>query len=477
MADSLPPEVTVTEQAGGICYRFPPRPLGASRWIGLAGVVLGLVLCGLPFWAAWTLIRIVVQQLPAESGWFWLFVIIVTLPAVFVGLKMATVGLFVLAGHSEIELRRDTLSARERCGPLCWAWQRPTADLRRFLVSESLGPLHATDVRALLAATLNFLFGWSGGLGVIIPEWKAAVGAAGARPLWLAPGYPRPWLLAVADDLARRCAPPSQPATAPAPPATAQAIATPVPAFPIRPTVPAPPPVRPEPPRAPAPPRIAVVEQDADLSRYEELDERPADSDIALDTSAGRLTFIVPPMGWYLNRGWLAGGLLPCLLALILSLALFGGTLSAGGLVTTALCALAAWATGIGLFLVGLNRARRRVVLDVTGETLVVWQSGLFRVRPRRWSRQQLADVFVMECVTTGDDPQDYWVLQIHPHPGQGRAFRLLAHRDEAELRWLATMLRRTLHCPCTSPESPPPGFVVRAPGLVARWHKRRSTT
>jgi hypothetical protein len=220
------------------------------------------------------------------------------------------------------------------------------------------------------------------------------------------------------------------------------------------------------------------VEGDPELSEYEELDERPAGSRIAVDAAGDRLTLIVPPPGWEANRAWVAGGVVACLIALGLTSALFAGQQSWAGLPVTALIALPAWAAGIGLLLVGSNRARRRVVLDVTGDALVVWQSGLLRTRPRRWSRQQLADVFVMYYPPTGEDEvEGHWELQIHPQPGHGRVFSLLAYRDVAELRWLATVLRRALRCPGTSPDSPPPGFVVRSPGLSARWHTRRPTT
>jgi hypothetical protein len=480
MAGPLPPEVTVTEGARGVRYRFPSRPLGSSRWIGLALLVLGLTMCVLPFGAACKVIQVLVRQLPAESAWFWLLVTILTLLPLRFAPRLATVGLFILAGHSEIELRRDTLFAPECCGPLGWTWQRSTADLRRFLVSESLGPLSGATGREVLAAALNFLLGRRGGLGVIIPQWKATVGGTSVPPLWLAPGYPRPWLLAVAEDLARRCPWSAEPATAPAAPGTAQAIVTPAPGFPITPTVPSARPVRPEPTRAPSPRRIVVVEQDAGLTQYEELDERPAGSKIAVDTSPGGLTFIVPPMGWHAHRGWVAGGMLPCLIALGLTLSVFGticsGSADVWGVAVMLLIALPVWALGIGLLLVAYNGACRRVVLDVTCETLVVWQSGLFRARPGRWSQEQLADVFVMHQ-PGGEDLPDYWELQIHPQPGHGPPLRLLDHRDEAELRWLATMVRRTLRCPGTSPNSPPPGFVVQSPGLLANWHKRRSTT
>jgi hypothetical protein len=295
-------------------------------------------------------------------------------------------------------------------------------------------------------------------------------------PLWLAPGYPRSWLLAVADDLARRCLPPAEPATSSGPPPLAQAVFAPLPDLTTAPAaIPLQPLVRAQPGPAPPPVRIAVVEGDPDLGEYEELDEQPTGSRIVVDRSGDRLTFIVPPPGWEANRGWIVCAILPCLLALALTGGLFSGGNSWGGLAAMALFALAAWATGIGFFLAAYTRSCRRVVLDVTGEGLVVWQSGLFRTRPRQWSGQQLADIFVAQRVTRDEDGTEYWALQIYPQAGEGRALHLLAHRDLAELRWLATVLRRTLRCPGTSPHSPPPGFVVQSPGLDACWHKRRA--
>jgi hypothetical protein len=184
MAHSLPPEVTVTEGPHGACFRFPIRPLGPARSIGLVLLVLGLALCAAPLFPAWQFFRAIVGQIPIAAGFFWLLGLIFTLVLVRVGLRPIKVGLLILAGHSEIELRRDTLSAIECCGPLGWTRQRSTTDLRRFFVSAGPTPL-------------NLLLRWSSDLGVLTPEWKAAVGDHKAQPLLLAPGYPRSWLLAL----------------------------------------------------------------------------------------------------------------------------------------------------------------------------------------------------------------------------------------------------------------------------------------
>ncbi len=461
----------MTEGADGICYRFPPRPLGAYRLMGLTLLVPGLVLCSLPLVAVCLLLLTVAQQIPYAFGGIGLIVVIASRKLFRVGRQISAVGLFVLAGHSEIELGKDVLAARECCGALRWAWRRSTVDLRRFLVSASLGPVNSIHgPGAALAVVLNILFGSCRGVGVLIPQWKPAVADHQLAPLWLAPGYPRSWLLAVADDLARHCLPLAEPATAAGSPALAEAIIAPLPHGTTAPTIPVPPRVPPQPAIA----RIGVVEGNPDLGEYEELDEQPTGNKIVLDRSDDRLTFIVPPLGWHANRGWLVGALLSCLLALALSGSLFASANSLGGLAAMVLLALAAWAMALGFLLVAYTRSCRCVVLDVTGASLVVWQSGLVRTRPRHWSRQQLADIFVVQRVTRDEDATEYWELQIYPQAGAGRVFHLLAHRDLAELRWLATLLRRTLHCPGTSPHSPPPGFVVQSSGLDACWHKRR---
>jgi hypothetical protein len=466
----------VTEAAGGVRYRFPVRPLGGARWIGLAAILLGLAMGVLPLAAATVGILALVSSGTSTLAWAAIAVGTVTLGLMPVGLKLAIAGLFALAGHSEIDLQQDALLAIERCGPVRWEWQRSTADLRRFLVSESLGPLRRTGAREALAAILNFLLGWRGNLAVIIPQWKAAVGTSKVTPLWLAPSCPRAWLLAVADDLARRCMPSAEPAIFDDAIIAGEAAATRVPSFGISSTALNLPQLPPESASNEPPAHIAVVEQDADLSEYEELHEQPLGSKIVATPSTCGLTVIIPPRGWDAYRGWIAGGMIPCLVGMCMCLSAFSGETSTWTAAVLVALALPLAALGIGLFMLAYHSASGRVVLDVIGDTLVVWQPGLFGARPRRWSRAEPADVFVME-VQGGEDEPDFWELQIHSQPGYCRPLRLLAHRDETELRWLATLLRRTLECPATSPFSPPPGFIVRSPALLARWHKRRSKT
>src|SRR5947207_653023 len=187
MSASFVPEWEVTELPTGARYRLPRRRLGPYHFVGLALLIFGLLLCSAPVIPTWKIIQATRDKIPADDGLLWLGGwMLATLPFR-AGLHVVPVGLFILAGHSEIELSEDTIYAVERCGPVRWTWQRSTVDLRRFFLSQGLESLNRFGTLSL---------GPLRTLCVITPEWKAVVGGRSAKPMWLAPGYPRPWLLA-----------------------------------------------------------------------------------------------------------------------------------------------------------------------------------------------------------------------------------------------------------------------------------------
>jgi hypothetical protein len=244
--------------------------------------------------------------------------------------------------------------------------------------------------------------------------------------MWLAPGYPRLWLVALAEDLARRCA-------------CAGSVSVPSSVA----TVP-------------------VLQQAPDFSDYEELIEQPAGSRITLERSPEGLRLIVPP-GIRTGPGWyFAGGFL-CFFALALSTKFFEQAPVADmPLWLNILLVMFMGIGGISLILAQTNLNRRRVELAVGDAGLVVRQSNLFGVQERQWRREQVADVFVLHHPDS--EGPDHWELQILPAPGGGEALCLLSYQDVSELRWLATVVRRALRCPCKSKDSPAPGLVVRSP-------------
>lgn len=415
------PGAIVTELPSGVRYKLPPRRLGPYRLVGLALVVCGLVLCSAPIVPAWKVFQALRQQMPAGSGLLWLGGCMLGALLCKAGLRFLPVGLFILAGHSEVELSGGTLYAIECCGPLRWTWRHSTSGLRRFFLSAGLESLNAFGRLSIGPLRTRY---------VITPEWQPAVGDPRLRPLWLAPGYPREWLVALAEDLARRCS-------------AAGAAAE------------------------PSRPAIPVLEQEPDLSDCEELGEQPIGSRIAVEESAEGLRLIVPP-GIRNGPGWYFAGAFLCFMAFAFFTKFFEGgpardmPLWLNGLLFAV--------TGIGglAFIVGqVTLSRRRVELAVRGDVLTIRESNPVRVRERQWRRDQVADVFVVHHLDS--EGPDHWELQVQPHPEEGNAHRLLAYQDVSELRWLATMIRRALRCPGGSEDSLAHRLVVRSPWLALR--------
>jgi len=431
MVAHLPTEVTLEERPDGIGYRLPPRQLGQYHLVGLAIFTFGLVLCSTLVISTWKLVQALMSpgKYPDDSGFLWLGACIISLLLFRAGLYVLPVGLFIFAGHSEIELRGRTLYARECCGPVGWTWQRSTEDLRRFFVSEGLEPLNYFGKVSIGPLRTH---------GVITPEWKPVVGGEATKSMWLAPGYPRAWLQALAEDLARHC-----------------------PNVAVEPTI-----TKGE--SAPSLHPIPVLQKEPDFSEFEELTERPAGSAIKLEESLQGLTLTIPPAGVGYRLGLLIGGLFVCFVAFGISANAFAENDGDNSLITTVAFAAVAWSAGIALLVMGVIRGRRgRTKLAVLDDSLIVRQKNLFGRENRwEWPRQQVADVFVMHHLDS--EGPDHWDLRIHPNEGLGSPLTLLPYRDPAELRWIATLLRHALDCPGHA-NSPQPGFVVQSPKLLLR--------
>jgi hypothetical protein len=103
------------------------------------------------------------------------------------------------------------------------------------------------------------------------------------------------------------------------------------------------------------------------------------------------------------------------------------------------------------------NRACRQVVLAVADGRLKVRQSGFYGTRREEWPRFRVADVRAGDVLDgraispytrplarqNADSPYE---LQIHLRNGE--IIRFLEGYGDAELQWLATVLRRALGVP-----------------------------
>jgi hypothetical protein len=171
-------------------------------------------------------------------------------------------------------------------------------------------------------------------------------------------------------------------------------------------------------------------------------DRRPIGSDIAADRSPEGLVLTVPEE----HRG---EALIAVLLGLVCgSLGICGGVGTAlsdpANLPWPAYAVLAFFATfGVVLVVAGiLKGGQQETVLSVASNTLFFGGKNAFGATDLRWARAQIADINVEHLDTS---ETRFWALQVVPFPGEGKTCLLLHDRDEAELRWVALLLRREL--------------------------------
>jgi hypothetical protein len=195
VSDPLPPEVTVTELPDGVRYRFPRRRWGPPALMGLGALVGGVLGSGfMSFWLWLVCSHLQVNGgNQGEDGMLLLFVaaggwmLLMTL-------RLAVHGLSRLFGHSEIELRGDTLRGIECWGWLRLGWCRPIAGLNRFRVRDALVDDRPGRVYEEMNAATEY--------NAITVTWD---GDAGEQSKQLGRGYPRDWLVPIARNLAGRC--------------------------------------------------------------------------------------------------------------------------------------------------------------------------------------------------------------------------------------------------------------------------------
>ena len=107
------------------------------------------------------------------------------------------------------------------------------------------------------------------------------------------------------------------------------------------------------------------------------------------------------------------------------------------------------WLAAVGLLLLAINMGRRRAALAVVGEKLLVIQTGLFGSTRKEWRRDQIEDIRTGPSRVSIEGHGPVLALQIYAR--QGGQFGILTGHPEAELEWIATMLRRALR---RAPES-----------------------
>lgn len=387
MNAAWPQEIEVRElMPNGARYVLPGRPVGWLRYIGLFPLIFGACLGG--FAISWMLMAV-----RGASGIGGILFMLFGGPLACAGLAMMVIGVLVIAGHTEIELRDTKLHVVERFGLFHWSRRRAMNAIKRIVLKAP--PPNQAQVPS-----------WIANLGVI------AVECAGAKPLMVGFGYPPDWLEALAADLARRCN-----------------VATPE--------------------RLLAPQKLAVAVERQPLGQLAEPTvaeraEQPAGSRVVVEQTDDALTLTIPSEGLRRgSRGLLLGGIA----WLVICIGMMAVPVVAEGRMPLPVFFSLGFfvLVGVAMLLGAVNMGRRRAVIAVAAGHLIITQSSLFGIKTREWPREQLAAV---RAGPSGMAINDVPVIELQVLPRDGRKFGLLSGRDTAELEWLATVLRRALNLP-----------------------------
>lgn len=329
-------------------FRLPRRRLGPIGCVGAFLVGFTLMLSGgALFW------MIVVSQAIFGQGHFSLSGLLFTalgLPFFFLGLAPGGFGLAIMFGSNEVVLTNRWVRSVDCIGPLRWPHRRrPIESIRRFqVVGQSEARRSAT-----------------GGMSMLL-----AVRARG-RPRLLAWGYPHNVLLSLGNELASYC----------------EAVRTGgvfhSDALPVT---------------------VVSVEMDDEgevvsRSLRDVPLTKPPGSRCTVERGKGELRITIPPAG--LRKGskglfsfaiiWLLVTGVICGVALVAS-----GT--SGWLATPIIpLAFTLLFVGIGLAMLlgAINMGRRRAIIDVIGDTLVISRQSIFGIRQREWRRDELQAIRV----------------------------------------------------------------------------------
>jgi hypothetical protein len=376
-------------------FEFPVRPLGKGRLIGVFLVLFGLLFVWFPGKTAWQSIEKLHQHGPDLGNLiFGLF------PLIFVvaGCWPIGIGLLILFGRSRVEWKDGQVRAAEILGPLRWTRRLPRKPIRKLEVA-------AATATATGEATVPRQFENFSGLAVVFED--------GSKKLVVL-GYPKDWLLAVAGELKTYVGGETAASTS----ANVEVVAV-----------------------------TAQNESDDDVL------EQPAGSRVQITESAGGIRLSVPPAGvWRGSAGFFFFSLVWCgFMTVITTMVLLPGSKRTASVSLIVLIFSGFWAIGLAMMAFAINVGRRTAEFVVESGCLRVETKGLFGTKQREWSRDEIAAV---RADRSGMEVNHRPVIELQVHPRTGKKAGFLAGRNETELRWLATRLRRALNVPARKTES-----------------------
>jgi len=374
-------------------FYFPVRPLG---WVKLIGVVL--IGFGVLFmWSSAQDVLRALQKWAHESpDGMEILSCLINLPFLIAGCVPLVIGLLILFGRCRVEWTDGRLCAAEILGPFRWTRRLPRKPIRKL------------EVGAASSRTAN-------SPPKEIPTFSAMVAEFedGSKKL-VALGYPKDWLLPVAKELSSYAGGS----------ATSTLART-----------------------------VEVVETSLATEQDEDVLQQPVGSKVRVENHVSGLQLVVPPAGiWRGSKGLLFFAFVWCGFMMVFTTLVVRSTSKGPDDVWIFYLFIAGfWIIGIGLLAGAINMGRRSAVLAAEGGRLVAETRGLFGTKQQNWEQSEIVTI---RAGPSGMEVNNRPVIELQVHPRVGKKVGLLAGRDETELRWMATQLRRALNVPANPPES-----------------------
>jgi hypothetical protein len=430
MAFNLPDEIEVSELAdGGLLFRLPRRPTGNWRWLGIVPLVAGVLVASFPIIGIFFFLTV---GGPPKGEPFW-FAIFGPLgchgPVCFpLGGYLVFRGLCGLYGHCELLVRDGRLHAIERCGPLRWTRRRDLTRVHGFRVEYDLA---SNRPRSLGETT--YLPGALTHDPTLRRLAQLKADFDNGKTATICAGYPREWLLPLAEALSR-CSP---------------RLSYDLHADDNQPQ---------------------VSEESLNPAVVAERHGQPSNSTARVEKEGEVVTITIPPAGLF--RGMSPFMLIWCLgwnvfiwpFTFLFLPAAFAGKVEVEGAPGVhlhpgwAICFLTPfWLLALGSLIAMANCARRRVTFIFSPAELTIQDFGAFGHTRYTWPVKSLRSIQVESKFKSDGDGGGSWSLSLIVQPQDGKPLSFLEYRTKPELEWLATTMREVLGLPqnTTGQEAP----------------------
>ncbi len=404
----------------GVKYLLPPRDLSFARhfgWLAIGGGLIGLAF--ISFWM-WLPLAGGIKQLAKNdlSGLLMIGFSCFGLFFVFQAVRILCLGITVVTNRTQctIEITNSHLISRERIGfGMYWNRKCRLNDIKRLTIDDRLMDDHP-DTKELVESN-----------NIGLPNWltiRVERNGETKKGFPIAPGYLRDIIQPLADQLAERIG---------------KKLVGRIQATPL-----GSPGINPSSLKSAA---ISVVDRTRDAEQ-ETVFEKPEKTEVVVHDQEGQLAFEVPASGvWKGSKGLIFFSLFWLAITAFATSGLVidwmqNPVLGWDEIVQFFVMGLF-WTIGLGVLVAAVNIGKTSVMIGVlSGEQLFVERKSLFGTKWSEFDRQQIKKI----CRGPSNiEVNDKRIYQLQIHTTDGNKTGLLTQLTDAELEWIASVLRNEL--------------------------------